>query len=138
MSDLENWKSLTPRQRDALVAEAKGIRLFIASLGPERWHEVSDGPYFLSGAVEVQWDRFDESLLKYPSELAAYSTSWGYAGPLLEEMLSADCGVRFRDGHGGPTVVVCPCDASPIIAASEGEWPERIALAYLMWKGRRK
>jgi len=124
----EKWASLTHRQRDALVAEATGIAV--------EWY-----PHPVTGGEDEPWiagsgSQVDEENIGF--RIDHYTTSWGYAGPLLEEMLAADCGVRFRDGHGGPTVVVCPCDASPIIAASEGEWPERIALAYLLWKGRRK
>jgi hypothetical protein len=147
VSDLaETWKSLTPRQRDALAAEARGDQPEVS------WEIVTPegGATAFSTAsalVSREWlaDRQRRGLmLGYKVEpwkhYPRYSERWSDAGLLIEEMLAAGVEVRFMREMGRPKVVSWPCDASPIIATSidNAGWPELLALAYVLWKeGRR-
>jgi hypothetical protein len=136
----EKWRSLTPRQRDALVAEARGWKITRETDGDDvRWSCQPPGGEATELASSLSSPAALEVAPTHGPDLLWFSTSWEHAGPLLEEMLAAGVEVRFMRDIGRPKVVSWPRDASPIIATSidKAGWPELLALAYVIWKNRR-
>lgn len=90
------WSSLSPREKDARVAEALGHTLWrvlnpvtLDAWQEERspeWRRVfpTDWP-----TKQLPWSEFDPRMLSEADDLMPYSTSWEHAGPLLDR-LAAD------------------------------------------------
>lgn len=127
------WPTLSPRERDALVAKAKGWTSFEREVGPpaDTWRDEN-------GVARSTW-----SCSRAENEDGYHASQrWSDAGPLLEEMLAANCEVRMQPAteksvwadHGQPALLVAQKTAATIVATG-ASWPERIALAYCQWRG---
>lgn len=114
MGDLRStWPTLSPRERDALVAKARG-----ETFKPDR-----------EARLMAEW-------------LKDYTASWAFAGRLLEEMLATGLYVELYPHGALACAEIEPRFASNVGSFGEGvepfeadSYPSVIAIAYVAWKG---
>lgn len=143
------WPTLSPRERDAMVAKAKGWKLWRMTnlVTGDSWQEAHPAGYefqTLRLFASISWSEFDPALIVDADDLPEFSASWASVGPLLDEMIAAGCRLTWQpeERAGGflvsarkPVLCVTPPHVGTLIAEGGESWPERIALCYCLWQG---
>jgi len=126
----QQWPTISPRERDARVAEALGFKLWQSGKGslgsPQRQTIATDSPG--SGWRHLPFSRrWEEDDPRIPP----YSTSWEHAGPLLDRLRSDGWCVRLE---AAPLSVLLELSRPPgfVIGLESETGPDAIALAFVL------
>jgi hypothetical protein len=147
----DRWPTLSPRERDAMVARAKGWTVTEQLKGMVTyWHCVpKDG----GQATDLQVDRgsgIKSEFAPAPGKgdwIPNCSSEWADAGRLLEEMLAAGLHVELFKGTEGMSILTLDASRASARGCFDGSdhpsgadliadsFPPAICLAYCAWKG---
>ena len=124
------WPSLSPRERDAKVAEALGWKL-VQSGNSELRYPIGPANTVPAGDREIPWAGVDLSTFFAPF-ISPYSTSWEHAGPLLDQLAADGWTIVLRSSPThGYDVMEATLEGRRFGCRSEGG-PSTIALAFCL------
>lgn len=127
MSLREEWPKLSPRERDARVAEALGrevVKIWSAEAHAERFYVKPDPDATFIPEWGIRHD-----------PLPFYSTSWEHAGPLLDKLREEGWCVELRHYpacavDSEAVAIIYTVKSDPYLVARGETLPSAIALAF--------
>lgn len=136
MSLRDEWPALSPRERDARVAEALGLHLWEWCSDPcrpgPRSLSIHDLPVPPSASFRVvPWATFRAEEVN--RTLYAYTTSWSLAGPLLDKLREEGWRATLWMNRDGAGVALSRTGAAEAIDTdAQVSGPSAIALAFCL------